>query len=237
VILVEPRHPGNVGFCARLLANFGLADWVLVGGVDWRDSEAERTGGMAREVLEAARRASSLAEAARGCTHLLGLTARAGRHRRPRPLQELGRLRRAWGPGARPALVLGREDRGLEEAEAEACTELLRIPTRGLHSLNLSHALAVALWEWFREEAEDTGGPGAVRWAGVEEKDRLLARAREELAAAGFPGHPDHLEGTLRRLAARPLEARDLQVLECILRHVRWRREGSGPAHPEPPGV
>ena len=60
VVLVEPGTPANVGFTARVLANFGLRNWVLLGGCGWRGTEAERTGAPARDVLEGVREVATL---------------------------------------------------------------------------------------------------------------------------------------------------------------------------------
>lgn len=223
---------GNLGFIARLVENFGARSWVRVGGVEWRGSEAERTGAMARGALERLEVAACLEDAVGDCTHLVGLTARAGRHRQPRPLAELGRLRAEWGPGARVGLVFGREDRGLEVEEAEACAELLTIPTAGFASLNLSHAVALALYEWRREEGGGAAAPSAVAdaaaavWSSEADRRRLAVKAAAELAAAAFPDRAAELASALRRLTARPLESRDLRLLERILRHAQYRRIG-----------
>jgi len=237
VILVEPGIAANLGFCARVLATAGLDDWVQVGGVAWRRSEAERTGAMALPQLEALRVVPELAAATEGCTHLLGLTARAGRHRQTVPLPELAGLRAEWGGEARVGLVFGREDRGLETIEVEACTALCNIPTRGLSSLNLSHALAVTLYEWFRNPAEAAERAGneleELCWADAAQKARAAEKARVEIDAAGFREVPEHLEAALRRLAALPLQARDLRILERIVRHARWLREGAATPPPD----
>lgn len=227
VVLVQHQVPGNLGFVARLVENFGVADWVRVGGTGWRGTEAERTGSMALGALERLRAVGSLAEAAEGSTHLIGLTARAGRHRQPAPLPTLGELLADWGPGARVGLVFGREDRGLETEEAEACAALLTIPTAGFSSLNLSHAVAVVLYEWRRAAgavAEEPDPDTAAVWSTEDDRRRLAAKALAELAAAGFPDRGEDIPATLRRLTARPMEARDLRMLERILRHSMWRR-------------
>ena len=53
IILVHPQNPANVGFVARLLANFGIAEWAIVGSPEALGGDAERTGAPAREVLTA----------------------------------------------------------------------------------------------------------------------------------------------------------------------------------------
>ena len=222
VVLVEPGTPANVGFTARVLANFGLRNWVLLGGCGWRGTEAERTGAPARDVLEGVREVATLTEAVEGASHVIGFTTRSGRHRPVLDLTELAGEADSWGAGSSPAFLFGREDRGLEANEAEACTHLVRIPTRGLSSLNLSHAVAVALYEWFRAPAEPVAGP---TWSDAADRQRFATDVAAELESAGFPDRGEMLDATLGRLAAIPLETRDLRVLDRIVRHARWRRE------------
>ena len=227
VILVEPQTPANVGFAARVLANFGLDDWAQVGGADWRGTEAERTGAMAGETLEALRLCTTLEEAAADSTHLLGFTARTGRQRRAVSLNDLAALRAEWGSEARVALVFGREDRGLEVEEAERCAALCTIPLPGLASLNLSHAIAIALYEWFRGEVPAPPESKAQAWSTAADRARLAVKAHEELWRRELPVEEAVLDATLRRLSAGPMEARDLRILEKIVRHSAWLRENS----------
>lgn len=228
VVLLEPQQPGNLGFMARLMANYGLSDWWSVRGVPWRGSEAERTGSMAMEQLEALREAESLEDALANRSHVVGFTARSGFRRDPIPLEELQTAAADWGPDSQPALLFGREDRGLESVECERCTLLVRIPLPGLQSFNLSHAAAVALQEWFRgrialppvEVGEAREGLG--RWADADDKIRLSRKTVEALSTVEFPVPPEELAASLRRMLAQPLERRDLRMLERILRHVDW---------------
>lgn len=234
IVLLEPQQPGNLGFLARLMANFGLRDWWSVRGVPWRGSEAERTGTMAKEELEALRETGSLQEALADRSHLVGFSARSGFRRDPIPLHELRQAVAEWGAEARPALLFGREDHGLTTEECERCTLLVRIPVPGLQSLNLSHAVALALHEWFRgdfalppvEVGEAREGLG--RWSEVEDKIRLARKAVAALREAGFREPDAELGGALRRVLAQPLERRDQRLLERILRHVEWLKERRG---------
>lgn len=227
VVLVEPQIPANLGFTARVLDNFGVADWHAVRGCEVAGSEAERTGAPARATLDALVASDSLSGTLADRTHVVGLTARSGYRRAPLPLRELPELAASWGPEARVALLFGREDRGLENREAEQCTALATIPTAGLASLNLSHAVAVTLYEWFRDR------PMAVaevpdqeqRYADVEDKIRVAKQAFLTLERRGFRHHADELGGALRRILAQPIEQRDLRVVDRILTHVQWLEE------------
>ncbi len=229
VVLMRPGNPANIGFVARALSNFGVEDWVAVAPPELRGSEAEKTGAPARETLDTLRTVASLPEALKECTHVLGFTARSGKHRRSLSVTELSTLQRKLGPEARPALLFGREDRGLEADETALCTDLITIPTRGLASLNLSHAVTVALYEWFRDE-DSTGNefPEKVRWSKLEEKTRLRGKIEAALEKSGYPLPDQHLGGALSRLLALPVEARDLRVLERIIRHADWCLDGKG---------
>jgi tRNA/rRNA methyltransferase len=222
IVLVHPSHPANVGFVARLLANFSLADWAIVAEPLPAGSEADRTSSMARDTLSAARWTGSLDEALHGCTHALGFTARTGKHRRCHSVSELPELAIEMGPLARPAFVFGPEDRGLESEETDRCSFLVSIPVTGLPSLNLSHAVAVALYEWHRKALPGPSSGRLIRFATAEEKRRLARKTMETLAATGYRLPDSHLEAAVRRLEGLGVEARDLRILERLVRHMEW---------------
>lgn len=238
IILVRPKNPANIGFTARLLKNYGLQRWTLVRGPSLPGSEAERTGAPAREILEKVEHADTLVDALRDCTHAFGLSARRGKHRRSLPVSHLAHLQReARDTSWRPALVFGSEDRGLETDEVEQCGELLYIPTSGLASFNLSHAVAITLHEWSRTDADPDPTTAPIRFATDAEKTRLFDSACAALETHRFPFPHPHFEGAMRRLRALPIEARDLRVLEKIVRHAAWLTESaSAKDRPPPPG-
>lgn len=238
LILVEPQQPANVGFIARVAENFGLGEVRVLGPWDPEHPEARRTGSPAPERLAGIRAFDSWQDAAAGCSHLIGFTARAGRRRAPISILDWEETLASWGEQAQVGLVFGREDRGLENEEVERCSLLVSIPTMGLGSLNLSHAVAVAGHAWRRfaggtrmPTPPGTGArdPEAAGRAVADQADRL--RFAETAAAAiadiDFRDPPAEVEATLRRLAALPIETRDLRILDRVLRHVQWRRERS----------
>lgn len=223
VVLVEPQIPANLGFVARILDNFGVEDWVAVEGCAVEGTEAERTGAPARERLHALRRVGSLEEALADCSASIGLTARGGHRRHPLALDGLRTEMDGSAVDGRIAFVFGREDRGLEARECEACTHLVRIPTAGFSSLNLSHAVGITLYEWFRGRLETPEEILEHQWSSHEERQKMAERTLRALEAGEFRHHGDQLTGALRRLVAKPMESRDLRVLNKILRHVEYR--------------
>jgi len=230
VVLVEPQIPANLGFIARCLDNFGLDDWVAVNGCKVKGSEAERTGAPSKQVLATLQRASSLEEAIADCDLAIGFTARDGFRRAPLPMHEIQATLGELPSDARIALVFGREDRGLEASECERCSSLFTIPTAAFSSFNLSHAVAITLYEYFRGRVisppvDEVPQPQEFRWASSNEKSQLVARTLADLEASGFRHHGDQLHGALRRILAQPMEGRDLRMMNKIARHVEWLRE------------
>ena len=148
VVLVHPEIPGNTGNVIRLTANTAT-ELHLVEPLGFRmdDRELRRAGLDYREYAQvtvhrdfAACRAALEANASR---RWFAFTTRA-----TRTLYEA-----AFAPG--DVLVFGRETSGLADAvlAAFAPDARLRIPMReGVRSLNLSNAVAVAVYEAWRQQ-------------------------------------------------------------------------------------
>jgi len=150
VVLVEPEYQQNVGYCARTMANFGFDDLRIVGGVKL-GAEAVKYSKHAIGLLKKAKRAKTLKAAISGCSIVIGTTALHGEGRNV--------LRNAITPreaadklaatDAKVALLIGREGTGLTKQELEKCDFVVRIPTsKDYGTLNISHALAIILYEF-----------------------------------------------------------------------------------------
>jgi tRNA/rRNA methyltransferase len=153
VVLVEPEYELNVGAVARAMKNFGFSDLVLVRPkCNPRGFDAIKYSKHAREILEAAKSAQTLSAATRGCKFTVGTTGVLYRHwnqtiRSPVSLRQLKESLKGQ-PEGRVALVFGNEGVGLSEKDISACDFLATIPTnKNYPILNLSHAVAIALYE------------------------------------------------------------------------------------------
>lgn len=154
IVLVEPAGPLNVGSVARVMKNFGLGPLVLVNPqCDPLGAEARQMAVHAADVLEQAQRVTSVAQALEGCTRSI---ATSGRDRLiPLPLgtprQMLPWLWEGFTPAHPPApaaLIFGREDSGLTNAELHYAQRLIQIPSDETYtSLNLAQAVAVCCYE------------------------------------------------------------------------------------------
>ncbi len=231
IVLARPLYGGNIGFVVRLLGNFGLEDLVLVDPApDWR-AQAEITASMCRGLFEGVRVAASLAEALAGTTHVFGFSARGGRDRNLRALQDLGEDARTLPAGARPAFLFGNEESGLSNEEARFCRRLYTFRAPGPHaSLNLSHAVALALYEWHRAELpRPRPARNRPRLIGVAEKERLAARIKEVFTATRFRVDVPHLDQALNRLLhGSEIQSRDARVVHKALTYMTWLAKQAG---------
>ncbi|MGB8688899.1 MAG: RNA methyltransferase [Microcoleus sp.] len=155
IILVEPAGPLNVGSVARVMKNMGLHQLVLVNPqCDYLGEEARLMAVRAADILENARVVESLPEALVGCTRAIATTGddRPLATKREEPADAL-----PWLKEAPSALIFGREDCGLTNAELNYAQRLIRIPSSDAYtSLNLAQAVAVCCYELYRKEDPST---------------------------------------------------------------------------------
>ncbi|MDE1823280.1 MAG: RNA methyltransferase [Candidatus Micrarchaeota archaeon] len=158
VIVVEPKYQMNLGYIARVSKNFGIKRLFLVrprAKVNGRSSV--KFAKHARDLLEGAKVYGSIDEAARDCDMIIGTTGiwrKAGRTFSRISLLEdaLKRINRIKG-SKRAALIIGRDDTGLSSEEIEMCDIVAYIGTDdGYPILNISHALAIMLYELTRQK-------------------------------------------------------------------------------------
>jgi len=146
IVLVEPEIPPNTGNVIRLAANTGAALHLVEPlGFAMEDRLLRRAGLDYHEFADVRRHASwaaFLAAAAPAPERVFGFTTEG-----TRAFADV-----AWQPG--DWLVFGSETAGLKAAvrAAIAPAQQVRLPLRpGQRSLNLSNAVAVAVFEAWRQ--------------------------------------------------------------------------------------
>ncbi|MBI4144858.1 RNA methyltransferase [Candidatus Woesearchaeota archaeon] len=150
VILIEPSVPGNIGAVARVMANFGFDELVLVSPkCDHLSEEAQGRSKHARNILRAAKVVHALPK----LDYLIATTSALGTDsnipRSPVSPKELVSLLEGKMNG-RIGLVFGPEGPGLTNAQIDKCDFVVTIPThKKYHSMNISHAVAIVLYELF----------------------------------------------------------------------------------------
>ncbi|MBI5017100.1 MAG: RNA methyltransferase [Deltaproteobacteria bacterium] len=234
VVLVEPMYGGNVGSVARVMANFGLGELVLVNPAPGvlGDPQLEPMARSAVDLVRRARVEQSLEAALAGVEVALAFSTRLGKLRRDvaalRPAVE--RLA-AEVPACRVAGVFGREDRGLTTAEVDHCHWLVRIPTHPpLGSLNLAQAVGLFCYEvdQVRRASAGPDGESGRRVATVDELEGLYGHFERVLRDIGFleEQSPDRMLNHIRRIFSRRLpDPRDARILRGILSKVELALE------------
>ena len=146
LILCGIQDPGNLGTILRTAAAFGVRD-VFADG-ECADVYSPKTlrasmgAAFAVDVRESGDTAALVASLRAQGYATLAAALRAGRIMRPAEAF-------AAFPGKR-ALLLGSEGRGLPDELVAACDAAVRIPMRGMESLNVAVAAGILMWEMGR---------------------------------------------------------------------------------------
>ena len=148
IIVVEPAGALNIGSAARVMKNMGLSQLILVKPhCDHLGKEARLMAVKAPEILEQAKIVDSLAEALKGCKKAIATTGEP--RELPTPMEAPKRVL-PWllEDNTPSAIIFGREDNGLTNAELNYAQRFLCIPTGDAYtSLNLAQAIAVCCYE------------------------------------------------------------------------------------------
>ncbi|MGJ4729482.1 RNA methyltransferase [Luteimonas sp. SDU101] len=229
IVLVGTQHPGNIGAAARAMKTMGLRQLVLVAPERYPHADAVAMAAGADDVLEAAMRVSTLAEAVADCRLVLGCTARSRRIALDEllPGEAAARALATAGGGTSAALVFGRERTGLENAELQLCHAAVHIPADPVYSsLNLAAAVQVLCYElrlaMLGRRAAAPALPAADGDvpASHAELEGFFAQLADTLDAIDFhKGRaPESAMRKLRRIFLRSqLDDRDVRLLRGVL--------------------
>ena len=202
VVLCHPAGQANIGAVARSMACFGLDQLILVDPLAEPGVEAGNWAcAHGTPVLQACSIVPTLDKALQGVTLAAGFTRREGhdRHQMMSLPEFHGHLLDNPQLGGL-ALVFGNEESGLSNAETDACHKLVNIPSLG--SLNLAHAVSLALYELFaRERAPELVHSETHELASPELRQSLVKAIGEHLAAMGYPSHRSTLTAEMVKFA------------------------------------
>jgi tRNA/rRNA methyltransferase len=234
IILVEPAGALNIGSIARVMKNMGLSQLVIVNPqCEVNGEEATRMSVHAINLLQSAQIVPDLPTALAGCTRVIATTAR---ERAIPTLLETPRQALPWlVDSAEPtALIFGREDSGLTNAELNYATRYLRIPVGSEYSsLNLAQAVGVCAYELQMCVSDiDTPVvnvaaqiPQQLDIAPVELVEGYYQQLETLLLDIGYllPHTAAHRMEKIRRLYNRSqLSPNEVALLRGILRQVKW---------------
>lgn len=188
IVCLEPETPGNLGAIARVMKNFDMSHLLLIN---------PQCDPLSKEALDRATKAKSILQRAvikkdLSCLeefdYVIGTTAKIGRdynvNRVPITPRELAKN---IAPRKKIALLFGREGAGLNNQEIMACDCIVTIPAAARYpTMNLSHAVAIVLYELFVASPSAKVGETITR-ATKREKDQIMKLLDNVLTTMTFP--------------------------------------------------
>jgi len=232
VVLVNTSHPGNIGAVARAMKNMGLTKLTLVAPELFPHAEATARASGADNILAQAEVVASLDEAIAPCQLVIGASARSRTISWPtmNP-REAAEMMLSTASDAEVAIVMGRENSGLSNAELEKCNYLVHIPANPEYSsLNIAAATQVLVYELrmaaLSDSIEKRKTAAVSDWssdkpfATAEEMEAMFTHYQQALTQLEFldPENPRQLMRRLRRLYGRTrLDRVEVNILRGIL--------------------
>ncbi len=211
------------------MSNFGFRRLRVVNPYEVAFQGA-RSGVGATDVLAAAEKYKTIAQAIADCSLVVG-TISVG----PRDLQHSlkrlehgARLIRKHLSSGNCALLFGSEKFGLSNKDMSHCHWLLNIPTRDEHaSMNLGQAVAVCLYEFIRNPRAPAKADKRAL-ASSAELERLTETLFEALRASEYPklNTSVSFHSAVRRVIRRlQVHTGDAEFLLGMLRQMVWKME------------
>ncbi len=192
-ILVRPQLAVNIGMCARAMANFGLDDLRLVNpregwprSDEYRDVAYSAAAG-ATDLLDAARVFPSVEAAIGDLQVVYATTARERGQMKAVLTPSVAMGATAAAIGEKRGILFGPERTGLTNDEVAVADTIITFPSSPAYaSLNLSQAVLICGYEWFKAAHGDVPPPSTIPRA-------VSPPAQRDMLLAFF----DYLEGKL----------------------------------------
>lgn len=237
----------NIGMCARAMANFGLSDLRLVAPRDgWPQKTRMKKGAYqasagAHDLLEAAQLFDTVAEAVADLGFVWATTARERGQGKPvvAPAQAMARAAgdMANAKPVRHGILFGAERTGLDNEELAIATAIITFPVNPqFSSLNLSQAVLLMGYEWFRARHGEAlpfsrpnlspPVPQAMLQSFFDDLETRLDAADYFIPDGKKPIMWRNLRNILQRLEPSEQDIRSLRGMVVALSEGRMRRSG-----------
>ncbi len=185
IILVQPENSGNIGAIARVMKNFGFSKLILVSPKADINEECFQRAKHAKEIVLKAKKhdISRLNELLKKFDIVIGTTGRIGTdYNLTRSFLDIDEASILISKYKKPAILFGREGKGLSNEELKMCDAVVNIPNTKDSVMNISHAAAVILYELSRKSKFKENFNLASR----KEKEKLLELINEKLEKTEF---------------------------------------------------
>ncbi len=229
IILVRPQLAVNIGMCARAMANFGLDDLRLVNPKqgwprtnEYREVAYAAAAG-ATGLLDAARVFPSVEAAVGDLNVLYATTARERGQMKPVLTPSVAMGASAAGTADKRGILFGPERTGLDNDEVALADAIVTFPSSPTYaSFNLSQAVLLCGYEWFKAAHGDAPPPSTIPrpQSPPAQREMLLAFfnfLEDKLEENGFfrpvtkkPGMRRNLRNIFHRMALTQQDVRTL---------------------------
>ncbi len=226
VVFVEPESPGNIGFLARTMKNFGLTNLVLINPCKL-ENESYYKAMHARDVVSNSETYYSLEEflKSKKIDSAIGTTGNAGgSYNVARIAVSPEQLADSINYNGNLALIFGREGNGLSNQEIALCDVIVSIPTHDYYPiLNITHAAAIIFYEMFKREKSYP--VDRLEAASSAEKESLFNCMDEIILKLGYPQHKSkNASLVFRRIIGRAfISEREVHTLKGTFRRIKAR--------------
>lgn len=226
VVFVEPEAPGNVGFMARTMKNFGLHRLFIIKPCELGE-EAQYHAMHAVDVLQNSVTYHSLKEflEEEPVDFAVGTTGTAGgSYNVSRIAITPEKLAESLDPEANVAIIFGREGDGLSNQELELCDVVVTIPTSDEYPvMNISHAAAVIFYELYKQVKNYPRVE--MRESSRQEREDIVGYLDQILGELDYPPHKHQTALTIfsRILGRAFITGREAHTTKGIFRKIRDR--------------
>jgi TrmH family RNA methyltransferase len=226
VVFVEPETPGNIGFLARTMKNFGLTNLVLINPCKL-ENESYYQAMHARDVVSNLQTYDSLKEflILKQIDSAVATTGTAGgSYNIARIAVTPEQLADSISYNGNLALIFGREGNGLSNKEIALCDVIVSIPTHENYPiLNITHAAAIIFYELFKREKSYP--VDRLEAATSAEKESLMDYMDEIILKLGYPPHKSNNASLVfKRIIERAfISGREAHTLKGTLRRIKSR--------------
>lgn len=224
IVFVECETPGNIGFLARTMANFGLKNLVLI-NPPTLTNEAYYQATHGKYIVENAKIYPTLDDfyQSQRIDFKVASTGMAGGSynlsRIPLKPEELGK---SMNVSNKIAILFGREGNGLTNKEIGDCDICVSIPTDPTYPImNISHAAAIIFYELFKNKHEF--GVEGLNESDSLEKEYLVKDMEELINYLDIPEHKKR-NGlkTFNNIVSRAfITGREIHTFKGILRRLK----------------
>ncbi|WP_407380632.1 TrmJ/YjtD family RNA methyltransferase [Methanobrevibacter sp.] len=228
IVFVECETPGNIGFLARTMANFGLKNLVLI-NPPTLTPEAYYQATHGKYIVENALVYPSLDEfyqSKRIDFKVASTGVAGGSYNLSRIPIKPEQLAESININNKIAILFGREGDGLSNKEIENCDICVSIPTDPTYPiLNISHAAAIIFYELFKNKHEYA--VEGLEESSALEKEYLIRDMEEMIDKLDIPEHKKKtgLKSFKNIINRAFITGREAHTFKGILRRIKNKME------------